>query len=67
MRIGLVRGVLESFIGLGIDMSAFSHWGRGEELRKLFDGYNGLMSGLDGRFAIDVNEGVLLAVDSEIV
>ena len=45
---------VESFVAMGLVFSAFSHQGREDALRQFLDGYNGLMSGLDGRFVIEV-------------
>jgi len=45
---------LESFIAQSIDMSAFSHEGRTDELRKLFDRYNVLMDSVDGSLTIEM-------------
>jgi len=51
---------LESFIAQSIDMSAFSHEGRRDELRKLFDQYNVLVEALDKSLRIEMPEGLLV-------
>jgi len=51
---------LESFIAQSIDMSAFSHQERTDELRKLFDRYNVLMEALDRSMLIEMSDGLLL-------
>jgi len=51
---------LESFIAQSIDMSAFSHQGRTDELRKLFERYNVLVDSLDKSLRIEMPDSLLV-------
>jgi len=47
---------VESFVAMALVFSAFSHQGREDALRKLLDGYNGLVGSMDGSLVIEMSD-----------